>query len=165
MLHCLSNTLTQIRKCGKIGYTVKENIMTVKTRLPKIKQASKNVIRTLKASSSKSSYDVISLSNPAVHYQMKTEYASKLRVEDIEYSMFYVTCQKVTGHGMEDCKGNNNGAVCYHSLAAIMKRANESGKKLVLVDTFLDAVRLLSFGGQMVKVEGQGTGAVWGTVR
>ncbi len=46
-----------------------------------------------------------------------------------------------------------------------MKRANESGKKLVLVDTFLDAVRLLSFGGQMVKVEGQGTGAVWGTVR
>ncbi len=82
------------------------------------------------------------------------------------YYQYNVSCfDRSDFRQLPPCKGNSNGAVCFHSLAAIEDRVKWQGKELSLTDSFNDAVKLLNFGGQLVKIEGQGSGEVWGVVR
>lgn len=65
------------------------------------------------------------------------------------------------------CKGNSNGTVCKHCLAAINDRIRRAGKQVSWPEDgeFSSAVKLLNSGGQLVKVRNQNGVARWGIVR
>jgi hypothetical protein len=86
----------------------------------------------------------------------------------ITYYEYKVTCHsKADPKKFPVCKGNSNGTVCYHCLAAIKDRVGRRDKVLSLPENgkFNSAVKLLNFGGQLVKIVNQNGKAVWGTVR
>jgi len=68
---------------------------------------------------------------------------------------------------LENCKGNNNGTVCYHSLAAIEHRVNVAGKTLVKPEDgeLASAIKLLNLGGVLVKLTNQAGSSKWGVVK
>jgi hypothetical protein len=139
--------------------------------MTKIRLASANVVYTLskvmrdkKVTRRISYYGQRSLSDAAINYQQKVEWLRTEKLEDIKYAVVECTCNKVAGVGMEqpDCKGNCNGTICYHSLAALVKKAGDKGQTLSLFDNFSDAARYANFGGQLIKiVSSQGSGQCW----
>jgi hypothetical protein len=109
------------------------------------------------------------------------KYHVRISAKPIKYQSWTLTSKqaityyeyKVTCHSKADpkkfpvCKGNSNGTVCYHCLAAIKDRVGRRDKQLSLPENgeFNSAVKLLNFGGQLVKIVNQNGKAVWGTVR
>lgn len=141
--------------------------MSVKDRLPKVRQASKQVVLCLDKSPFESVYGMRSLSDPSVNYQVRLQWNSQLTLEDIPYSQVSCECHKVAGVAevQPDCKGNINGTICYHSLASLVRKAEDKGQSLSLFDSFRDAVNFLNFGGKLVKVvSAQSGGFCWAVV-
>jgi hypothetical protein len=64
--------------------------MSVKTRLPKVRQASKSVVLCLNKSPFESIYGLRSLSSPEVNYQIRLKWNNSAKLEDIPYSQ--VSC-------------------------------------------------------------------------
>ena len=69
--------------------------------------------------------------------------------------------------GGNPCKGNSNGTVCYHVLAAIKYRVAKRDKVLSLPEDGeqLNAKKLLNLGGLLVKIRNQAGKGIWGAVR
>ena len=66
------------------------------------------------------------------------------------------------GYGQQPCKGNSNGAVCYHVIQAIISAALEAKREVSFCESQADAERLSRLGGTLYKVSsGQGRGKVW----
>lgn len=142
--------------------------MTIKSRLPKILEASETVILTLRSNSRIKHYGQHSLSDDATSYQQRIEYTGKDRIEDIEFCVYSCECHQVASVGMSqpDCKGNINGTVCYHSLACLMRAASDNKQTLSLFDHFSDASRYANFGGKLLKVVSvQGKGYCWAVTK
>ena len=138
--------------------------MSIKSRLPKARAVSKNVVLTLRKSPQVSFYGQRSLTDPATNYQQKVEWSHTETIEDITFPVVKVECHQVAGVGMPqpNCKGNENGTICYHSLAALIKKANSHNDQLSFFDSFTDAVRYANFGGKLSKVvSAQGNGYCW----
>lgn len=137
--------------------------MSIKSRLPKIKGISQQATE-LVSNRFRSAWSVISTSSKS-HYQIRLKWDKKGRIEDIEHFTITCQCQKVTGPGMVDCKGNSNGTVCYHSLGSFIKMTKKNGSEARLFDNFSDAFRYSNFGGKLVKVVSQqGEGVCWAVV-
>ena len=140
--------------------------MSIKSRIQKVRAASQNVVLTLCKSPRVAYYGQRSVSNLAVNYQQRIEWLKQLeRFEDISYAVVSCTCHQATGVGMLQpaCRGNEDGTICYHSLAALTKRAEDAGQVLSLFDNFSDAARYANFGGKLIKViSSQGSGYCWG---
>lgn len=134
--------------------------MSIKSRKQKILQAASTacIVKTDKNGHPKT----IRIKGSKDNYQVNFKIGVG-QVEGIDYFVFEASCVKL--NGWHDCKGNSNGYVCYHSLAGLQKRAQWSGKKLILVKSFQSAVNLLNFGGQLIKISStQGEGYCWGVV-
>jgi hypothetical protein len=137
--------------------------VSIKSRVQKAKLAAKQVVLTHRRNAHVSHYSQRSLSDPAINYQQQVSWRYTDSIEDIKYTVVEVECHQVAGVGMPqpDCKGNN-GTLCYHSLATLIKRANDQGQTLSLFDNFSDAARYANFGGKLVKiVSSQGEGYCW----
>ena len=137
--------------------------MSVRSRLDKIRQASKNAVLTLQYSFRKSFWNVRSLRDAVVNYRIVIEWQGGSEYEDVDFRIIKCTCQLIEGKGLEPCQGNN-GTVCYHSLAVLTKAADEKGKKLVLFDSFSDAHHYSNFGGTLVKIRNDHQGHCWAVV-
>lgn len=59
----------------------------------------------------------------------------------------------------------NNSTVCYQALGILKFAAKQAGKCLSLAENKVNAIRLLNFGGELVKIVNLGGGVVWGVVR
>ncbi len=69
-------------------------------------------------------------------------------------------------HDGSPCRGNENGTVCYHSLATAEKLAQDTGKSISWCATKADAQNLSNLGGVAFRVVSHTSGsAVWGIVR
>jgi hypothetical protein len=69
---------------------------------------------------------------------------------------------------LEDCKGNSNGTICYHALAAIEHRVKMAGNKTLVKPEdgeLSSAIKLLNLGGQLVKLTNQNGKSKWGVAR
>jgi hypothetical protein len=146
--------------------------MSVKDRLPKIREGSKNVVLLLNKSEKVSRWGLRSLSDPAVNYQIKLEWNGTGKIEDINFAQVSCECHKVADVGghQPPCEGNSDSpyrdsVVCYHSLASLIKKAENKGQSLSLFDRFSDATNYLNFGGKLIKItSAQGKGYCWGVV-
>ena len=75
-------------------------------------------------------------------------------------------CRLDTGHGHLDCKGNSNGHVCYHSIAAVALASRDAGLNARFCATERAAKRLARLGGTLVSLNSrQGTGRLWVVAR
>ena len=71
-------------------------------------------------------------------------------------------CRLDTGHGHLACKGNSNGHVCYHSIAAVALATGDAGLSARFCGTEAAAKRLTRLGGSVVSLNSrQGTGRLW----
>lgn len=139
--------------------------MSIKSRLPKIKDASRNVVEVLRASVTRKIYGLRG-SDPASNYEIEVKFVGRDKLEDVEFITISCQCQKVTGTGMEDCRGNSNGTICYHSLAVLENSSEKKGKQLIFFDNFSDAFLYKNFGGKLVKIaSSQGKGQAWGVLK
>ena len=69
------------------------------------------------------------------------------------------------GHGLNWCKGNSNGFVCYHVFQAILASAAKKGNEVSFCRTEEDAELLTRLGGKSYHIRSaQGTGEVWAVV-
>ena len=68
---------------------------------------------------------------------------------------------------LEPCKGNSNGTICYHALAAIEHRVNVAGKTLVKPEDgeLSSAIKLLNLGGTLIKLTNEKGNSKWGVVK
>src|SRR3990167_7550158 len=106
--------------------------------------------------------------DPSVNYQQKVVCVGKGKIEDVEFISYSVECHQAVEVGMPQptCKGNSNGTVCYHGMAAVMAAAARKGQVLSLFDNFSTAVNFSRLGGKLVKVvSAQGQGHAWGVVK
>jgi len=77
-----------------------------------------------------------------------------------------VRCNEPGVWGNRDCKGNSNGHICYHALAALEVAAKDQGKTISWCESKADAENLAHLGGKVFHAKsGQGTGEVWGVIR
>ena len=75
-------------------------------------------------------------------------------------------CRLDTGHGHLGCKGNSNGHVCYHSIAAVALASQDAGLSARLCSTETAAKRLARLGGTLVSLNScQGIGRLWVVAR
>lgn len=145
--------------------------MCIKSRVQKAKKQAEKTMLMTRHSEFKSSYGCRSLSNEAINYQTTLEFETDLlkpadnnngwqserslksfEIEDVSFPQINCTCQKVTGHGMEDCKGNSF-TVCYHSMAAIVKKAELKNATVTFFNNFSPALNYSNFGGKLVRVK------------
>ncbi len=145
--------------------------MCIKSRVEKAREQAKKTMPMTQHSEFKSSYGCRSLSDEAVNYEMALEFSTDLlksagndngwqserslknyQIEDISFPQIYCTCQKVTGHGMEDCRGNEM-TICYHSMAAIIVKAELTNKTVTFFNDFSPALNYSNFGGKLVRVK------------
>ena len=74
-------------------------------------------------------------------------------------------CKLDTIVGGIACKGNSNGHICYHSIAALMVRAQASDHTLAFCQTRDGADRLARLGGNVVNIYSkQGDGRLYAVV-
>jgi hypothetical protein len=70
--------------------------------------------------------------------------------------------QMVAGDNFVPCKGNTNGHVCYHSVAAVLVAAEKSGHSVAVCKTYGDAQRLSRMGGAIAVLSShQGKGILY----
>jgi hypothetical protein len=135
----------------------RSNNMSIKTRLPKIKQTAQEVRLCLRKSKHLSVWAVRSSSDPTISYQMRIEWISKRQIEDICFPVVQLSCNTTT---MEPCKGMNHW-LCKHSLAALSTQY----ENIRLFDNFSDAYRYSNFGGKLIKITSQhSTTYGWGVI-
>lgn len=73
-----------------------------------------------------------------------------------------VECSLITPAGEVACKGNSNGYICYHSLAAIFTAAKECRCCVKVIESRDGADRLARLGGTVYELRSyQGTGRLW----
>lgn len=145
-------------------------MMTVETRKPAIARCkvfpldSHNGIGTY--------FDVYS--DTGNHYQVaiperpkRVQYQTRTK-QRIMYFQYKPVCREWhPTEALQYCKENANGTVCKHSLAAIEHRVRVARKSLSLPKNGerASAVKLLNFGGQLIKITNQNGKSVWGVVR
>lgn len=86
----------------------------------------------------------------------------------IPYYEYRPTCHsKESPLSFPPCQGNSNGTVCRHCLAAINDRIRRADRKVSWPKDgeFSSAVKLLNFGGELIKIVNQNGKSVWGVVR
>jgi len=72
---------------------------------------------------------------------------------------FETECFLWTALGPVPCRGNQNGHVCYHSLAAVFAAAREAGFRFMVTDSLENAERLARIGGEIKELRSrQGSG-------
>ena len=139
--------------------------MTIQTRKPKIKQTKVSCLvpdTYFEVNGSDDKYHVAIAKRPL---KVEINLTNGRKLTAWQYKP---VCKKYHSEkALECCKGNNNGTVCYHSLAAIEMRASVNGKNLVLPKDgeLSSAIRLLNFGGQLVKLTNEKGNSKWGVVR
>lgn len=70
------------------------------------------------------------------------------------------------GIGHQECKGNSNGSICYHSLQAIVASVAEAGKDVYFCANEQDARKLANLGGSVIRLHShQGKGEMWMVVK
>jgi len=75
-------------------------------------------------------------------------------------------CRLDTMGGYVPCPGNSNGALCFHSIAALEVAARESKVALSWCQNEREAIRLENLGGKSFPVMSwQGKGQLWAVVR
>jgi len=68
-------------------------------------------------------------------------------------------CRLETGSGYVNCKGNSNGHVCYHSIAATIAVAQDAGCSVSFCSSEQDADRLAHMGGSVAQLGSRQSGA------
>ncbi len=87
-------------------------------------------------------------------------------VEDVSFWEYKTTCRKRELKALPHCQGNSNNSICYHTLAALHKKAQRQGLEVWFKESFHDAFLLSNFGGQLVKITStHGEGVAWGVVK
>lgn len=139
--------------------------MSIKTRLPQIKQQVTKVSLLLKKNSYISHWGMRSITDETVNYQTKVEWFGIGIIEDFDYIKVQILCEKVIGKGMYDCQGNTR-TICRHSLASLIKASELKNKSLILFDHFSDATRFANFGGQLIQIFSvQSNKYCWGVIQ
>lgn len=104
----------------------------------------------------------------AIPEKLQCYQAYLLTGSKVTYYVYKPVCRKWhPTEALRVCRGNSNSTVCKHSLAAIKNRVRMAGKILSLPKNgeFISAVKLLNFGGQLIKITNQNGKSVWGVVR
>lgn len=131
--------------------------MTIQSRMTKINQVSTTATE-LPGSYVKSRYYHLNSVRDDKPYQVKWRYSIEDGIVTLNTKLFSFEVQ--FEHPANHCQ-----TVCYQVLGAIKQCAKAEGKVISFCETFEDAVRLLNFGGQLVKIRNLGQGIVWGVVR
>lgn len=140
--------------------------MSIQSRINKVKECnvwpldSRNGRATyLQVDTDHSKYHVALPQRPA---KIEVKLTSERTLTAYEYK---TTCREWPSY--KSCKGNSNGTICYHSLAAIEHRVRVNGKTLVKPDDgeLSSAIKLLNLGGSLVKLTNQAGNSKWGVVR
>jgi len=137
--------------------------VTVKARLPKINQAAKTASLVFDNRKGRIVYYVESV-RTGEPFQVITEVfrneCLQAKVQLYVYN-FGEQVNERGNHKVDFCETT----VCYQGLGALKARAKASGKILSVCKSHEAALRLLRFGGEIIKISNLGGGVVWGTVR
>jgi len=141
--------------------------MSIKDRLPKINKVAKAKTTLFNnpeySKGVKKTYIVNSVRNDAP-YQVFVEWSKQETLEVKTQLYTFAHKEQVTARGnhrVDFCKTT----VCYQALGALKWAAQQAGKILSLCECKANAVKLLTFGGELVKITNLGGGFVWATIR
>ena len=137
--------------------------MTIRSRLPKILQASHKISTNFANFKNRKTYGLRG-SDKATNYEVAA-YWTRTQTADIKHLAVSCECNKITALGLKDCQGNSK-TICYHCLASLIAGAREAGKDLTLFDTFTDAFRYSNFGGELIQIISKQSGTeAWAVLK
>lgn len=134
--------------------------MTLQSRMNKVNKVSQSATLIHQASKLRRSYRVDSVRD-SKPYQVQLEWSKEDGIPTVTGKLFsFETKYFQFNHPANSCQ-----TVCYQVLGSIKAAAKSEGKIISFCDSFNKAVKLLNFGGQLVKIRNMDNGIVWGVVR
>lgn len=137
--------------------------MSLKTRRNKINKMVDTVSEIYRRNPKHRVYSVTS-STSQEPYQVTTDWSNDDNVLSIACEL-YTYDFKAQVDDLGHHKADYSKYICSQFLAVVRWAGKQKGKVVSFCESYQDAVKLLNFGGQLVRVTNLNGSVVWGTVR